>query len=122
MVKTRQMAIDLATGKVVSRGGVVSMTDVVDSMIEAVVETEGVGVSMIGVGVGVGEVAVDSVATGEDVVDEVASTEAVAAEGATGVDLVTGTRGAETGEGSTKEEDLMTEKVLREETILKTKK
>lgn len=133
MGKTRLMAIGLATGKeVVSGGGVVLMIDVVDSMIEAVEDSEGVGGSMIGEGAGEGEAAEgsgakgeaaeDSGAKGEDVVDEGASTEAVAVEEATGVDMVTGTRGAETGEGSTKEEDLMTEKVLREETILKTRK
>lgn len=130
MVKTRPMAIGLATGKVVVLGGgEVSMIDGVDSMIEAVVGSEGVGGSMIGEDAEVGAAAEDSEATaedsgatGEDVADEVASTEAVVAEASTGVDTVTGTHGVETGEGSTKEEDLMTGKVLRQETTLKTRK
>lgn len=130
MAMTRLTAIGLATGKVVVlRGGAVSMIDVVDSMTEAVVDSEGVGGSMTGEGaeVGVaaedsGAIGEDSVATGEDVADEVASTEAVAAEGSTGVDTVTGTRGVEIGEGLTKEADFKTGKVLREETTLKIRK
>lgn len=132
MEKMRLMAISLATGKVVVSGaGVVLMIDVVDSMIEAVVDSEGVGVSMIGegavasmIGEGAeaGVAAEDLGATGEDVADEVASTEVVGVEAATVVDMVIGTHGVETGEGSTKEEDFKTEKVLREETTLKTRK